>query len=146
MTTKKTQDGSSSLNPGLLSSVFEQYTASGARAMHGGSLFELRTVDVQMPPCGVFVEPFVLTIQELSGAAETAAMERAAARIGVGGELAKTSMQAINGEPITLEKRDFIWEGVGMKGRRLVILAFGRAFDEMSIDETEAFLSSIPRP
>jgi hypothetical protein len=38
--------------------------------------------------------------------------------------LARAALYAINGKPIPSDRKDFFWEGFGMQGRQICLMAF----------------------
>lgn len=102
-------------------------------ALAGGSLIKRRRVSFVMDgsACapGFFADEsgeymdFEVTLQSLDHAEEINAYKTAKSQGQIAMELAKHMLCEIEGEPITEETRDLIWEGMGMRGRALCSLA-----------------------
>lgn len=113
--------------PGLLGAVFKASTPANGAAISGGEIFKRNRVTFPVPAkyCTVpFPEDFELTIVESSPDDE---ME--SARVAENGsmviqELAKRSMDGLNGEKITEITRGWLWNALGQRGRTLVVAAY----------------------
>lgn len=122
---------------GVADRVFQRLTKSGAAALGGGEIIGRKVrkfiLDGQSCAPDFFVNPDTgdyfdveITMRGLTSSEEIAALNGVTDAGQVPYLLARASFYAINGKPITDEARkDFFWEGFGMQGRQLCLMAFG---------------------
>ena len=73
---------------------------------------------------GVFPAPFELTLQSLTGKEELEAVQGAEDMGGaaVGLALARAGLAAVNGTPVGIIEREWLWEHLGTGGRMLCVM------------------------
>jgi len=122
----------------LLDEMFEKTARKGKDALRSGPIFNLKQVDVEISKdiCAApFPEDFRVTLQELTGAQEASCADTGGHRpMALGYEMAKSCMYALNGAPLDEMRKAWLWEALGMGGRRRVVAGFALAFSQ---DDTE---------
>lgn len=122
-------------NPGVADAVFQRLTQTGARALTGkGEIVprRMRTFILDGQTCApdVFVDEagayydFEVTMRSLDSREEISALAGTTDPGAVPFLLAKQSLYAINGKAIPGDRKDFLWECLGMGGRQLCLMAF----------------------
>ncbi len=120
---------------GLADRVFERLTKRGAAALNGGEIIGRKVrkfiLDGQSCAPDFFVNPdsgdyfdVEVTMRGLTSSEEIAALNGVTDAGQVPYLLARASFYALNGKPIPEERKDFFWEGFGMQGRQLCMMAF----------------------
>jgi hypothetical protein len=122
-------------SPDLADQVYQRMTKTGMAALNGKRDIiarRVRTFVLDGMSCApdVFVDAegnyldFEVTLRSLSSVEEIQALNG----INDPGEapfrLAKASLYAINGKPISGDRKDFFWEAFGMQGRQICMMAF----------------------
>lgn len=126
--TRKNED------PELLSKLFERFTRSGQGALKDRPLFGIRTLSFTLSGAdcepGVFEDEngvsfdVTLTMRALNPEQEMDAISSAPRGQVVPFHMAKCMLHRLNGALITDQKRDFVWQAIGMRGRSLCFTAY----------------------
>ena len=115
--------------------VFQRLTKRGAAALAGGEIIGRKVrkfiLDGQSCAPDFFVDPDTgeyfdveITMRGLNSTEEIHALNGVTDAGQVPYLLARASFYAISGKPILEERKDFFWEGFGMQGRQLCLMAF----------------------
>lgn len=123
--------------PDLLDRVWQANTREGKGALRAGPIVKRkrRTFVMMGSQCApdLFTDPatgdyidFKITMQSLTSTEEVEAIGGVTNPGQIPSLLAKRSLYAVNGKPITPERRDFLWEALGQQGRQVCLVAFGQ--------------------
>lgn len=119
-------------SPHALSRAMERHTRSGQAAMAGGDVIPRRysTFVLDFTACepGVFDEDLSLTLRSLRSSEELGAMRGSGddpAAVGLG--LAKASLCQMNGQTLTDDQREWLWEAIGGGGRQVVCAMYAHS-------------------
>lgn len=115
--------------------IFQRLTKRGASALQGGELIARKTrsfiLDGQSCTPDFFIEPSTgeyfdvqVTMRSLTSTEEIHALNGVTDAGQVPYMLTRAALYAINGKPIPEARKDFFWEGFGMQGRQLCLMAF----------------------
>lgn len=122
-------------DPGLLGRLFEAKTKTGQEALAGGGDLIRRseahfildgasaTEDFFVDQNGEYFD-VRLTVRSLTSQEEIEALQGLRDASMVPFMLAKACLYALNGTPLDAVQKEFLWEGLGMRGRQLCLVAF----------------------
>ncbi len=124
-----------SYDPEASERIFQRLTKRGASALDGGELIarKVRTFTLDGQSCSpdFFIDPATgeyfdvrITLRSLDSSQEIAALNGVTDAGQVPYLLTRAALYAINGKPIPEVRKDFFWEGFGMQGRQLCLMAF----------------------
>lgn len=115
--------------------IFNRITKVGPSALAGGELIQRKTKTFLLD--GASCSPFFfwdegtgdyldveVTVRSLTTVEEIEALKGMTDPGQVPWLLARASLWALNGTPIPYDRKDFFWEGFGMGGRQLAMMAF----------------------
>lgn len=122
-------------DPGVADRIFQRVTKRGAAALTGGEIIQRKlrsfVLDGQACTPDFFIEPSTgeyfdvqVTLRSLTSAEEIEALNGLTDAGQVPYLLTRAALYAINGKPIDPDRKDFFWEGFGMQGRQLCLMAF----------------------
>lgn len=120
---------------GVADRVFDRLTKRGAAALGGGEIIGRKVrkfiLDGQSCAPDFFVDPDTgdyfdveVTMRGLSSSEEIAALNGVTDAGQVPYLLTRASFYALNGKVVPEDRKDFFWEGFGMQGRQLCLMAF----------------------
>jgi hypothetical protein len=120
--------------PDVMAQVFNRKTKSGMAAMRGGDVIERNVFEFVLDGSQATPAFFVdedgeyfdvkIQIRSLNSREEVAALQGVTDGAQVPFALARACVYALNGTPLDEAQREFLWEGLGMRGRQLALLAF----------------------
>lgn len=122
-------------SPDLAQRVFDRMTKTGPAALRPGQEVLPRRVrrfildgacclpDVFIDENGNYLD-FEVTMRSLSSAEEIAALDGITNPSQAPFMLARASFHAINGQPLSVERKEWFWEAFGMGGRQICLMAF----------------------
>lgn len=114
----------------VLTSAFEQWTATGASALAPGDRFPRARVEFEMDTgecCpGVFTAPdgtaatLRVTLMALTTAQEVQATRGITDAMAIVHAWARTSIAMVDGERLSADQAEWFWESIGQRGRQLI--------------------------
>lgn len=122
-------------DPNIGDRVFQRLTRTGQAALGGGEIIARKvykfTLDGQScapfffwdPDSGEYLDVEV-TMRSLNSTEEIEALKGLTDPGQLPYLLGRASLYALNGTPIPEDRKDFIWEGFGMGGRQIALMAF----------------------
>jgi hypothetical protein len=141
------------LDRGLMAQIFEQRTKVGPGALKdGGEVIERKRfsfiLDGSVATPGFFQDEdgvffdVKIGLHSLTSAEEINALKGMRDPGQAPFMLAKSCLASLNDERLTAEQRDFLWEGLGMGGRQLCLMAF-QSFGSASYAALGKFQSTL---
>lgn len=117
-----------SFDPGAFDRFMDRAAPKVSAGGQGGGAMRRReatcTIDHRMCEPGYFDAAFQITVSSLSSADELDALKTAGAETAIGHVMAKRSIRAMNGRPLSRIEVDMLWEALGFGGRVAVLNLF----------------------
>lgn len=122
-------------SPDVLANIFARMAPTGAAALRGsGEVIRRNSYTFTLDGASATPEFFVdsdgnyfdvqITVRSLNSAEEIAALQGVTEAAQVPYLLANACLYALNGTPVAEAQKAFLWEGLGMRGRQIVLLAY----------------------
>ncbi len=140
------------LDRGLMAQIFERKTKVGPGALRDGEIIERKrysfildgsvcTPGFFQDEDGVFLDVRI-GLHSLTSAEEINALKGMRDPGQAPFMLARACLATLNDEKLTADQRDFLWEGLGMGGRQLCLMAF-QSFGSASYAALGKFQSTL---